>query len=132
MSTNNKNKNGYITLFSILIAGAIGLASTVSMLILGLNSTKISSAIEQSNQSKAIVNGCMEQALQYIKDNPDFTGSGTVPFPNGDCLYTITGASPNKTIQITGVVGTITRKGEITIDQINPINIASWQEVDDF
>ncbi len=128
------NKNGYITLISVLIVGAVGVVITTSLILLGLGSSRTSFAIEQSNQAKGLANACAEEALQQIRDSTPYTGSGNLAFGEGSCSYTVSSqGGQNRTITSSGLVGTITRKVKIIIDRINPaIQVVSWQEVSDF
>lgn len=127
-------EKGYVTLLSVLILGAIGTAIAVSLLLLGVSSSRTSFALEQSNQAKALVNTCAEEALQQIRDSTPFTGTGNLTLGQGTCSYTVTSqGGHNRTITSSGTVGTILRKVKILIDTINPsINVTSWQEVADF
>lgn len=128
------NNRGYITLVSVLVVGAVGVAIAVSLILLGLGSSRTSFAIEQSNQAKALANACAEEALQQIRESTPFTGSGSLMLGQGTCTYTVTSqGSQNRTITSSGTVGTIIRKVKIIINKINPtIQVVSWQEVSDF
>ncbi|MBI4713619.1 hypothetical protein HY771_00305 [Candidatus Uhrbacteria bacterium] len=130
----NKKRGGYITLLSVLVIGAVGLAITTSLLLLGLSSSRSSFAIEQSDQAKALANACVEEALQQIRDSTPFTGTGSLTLGQGTCGYTVTSqGGQNRTVTATGTVGTIVRKVKVIITNINPtISISSWQEVADF
>ena len=128
------SKQGYITLISVLIVGAVGVAIATSPVLLGLGSSRTSFAVEKSNQAKALANACTEEALQQVKDSTPFTGSGSLTMGQGTCTYTVTNqGGQNRTITSTGTVGTIIRKVKVIITKINPkITVSSWQEVSDF
>lgn len=128
------NNEGYMLLLSVLILGAAALAAAVSILLLGLDSERTSFALEQSNQAKALVNACAEEALQQIRESVPFEGSGSLDLGQGGCTYTVTKLTgQNRAVIVSGTVGTIIRKVSIALDKITPsINITSWQEVDDF
>ena len=130
----NTQENGYITLLSVLVVGAVGVAIAVSLILLGLGSSRTSFALEQSNQAKALTNACAQEALQQVRDSTSFTGTDNLTLGQGTCTYTVThNGGQNRTIISSGTVGTIIRKVEVTIDTINPqINITSWQEVGNF
>lgn len=130
---NKEKSRGYIALISVLVLGAVGTAVAISLVLLGLGSSRSSFALTQSNQAKALANACSEEALQKIRDSTPFTGTGSLSLGQGTCSYAVTsGSAQNRTITSTGTVGTIIRKVKITIDTINPsINITSWQEVAD-
>lgn len=128
------NNGGYITLISILIVGAVGVAIALSIILLGVGSSRTSFAVEQSNQAKALANACAEEALQQIRDSTPFTGSGNLTLGQGTCSYIVTSqGAQNRTVTASGTVGTIIRKVNIIISKINPtITVTSWQEVDNF
>lgn len=122
---------GFITLISVLVVSAVGVAITLSMILLGLGSSRTSFAMEQSNQAKALANACAEEAMQQIRDSTPFTGTGNLTLGQGTCTYTVTNdGGQNRTITTSGTVGTIIRKDTVIINQINPtITVTSWQEV---
>lgn len=125
---------GYITLISILIVGAVGVAITLSLILLGLASSRTSFAVEESNQAKALANACAEEGLQQISGSILYTGSGGLSLGQGSCSYVVTaGVGQARTVTASGTVGDISRKVRVELDSINPqINITSWQEVADF
>ena len=131
---NIKKSDGYLILLSVMIIGAVSLAIVISMLLSGLGTSRTSFAHQQSVQAKALVNACVNEALQQIRDNTAFTGSNNLSLGQGDCTYTVTNTGgENRTIQASSTVGLIIRKTQATVSQINPsITIASWQEVSAF
>jgi len=126
--------HGYITLISVLVVGAVGIAITTSLILLGVGSSRTSFAVEQSNQAKGLANACAEEALQQIRDSTPYTGSGNLALGQGTCTYTVTSqGGQDRTITASGTVGTIVRKVSIVITKISPsITISTWQEVSDF
>lgn len=130
---NNRSQDGFITLISILVVGAVGVAITLSLILLGIGSSRTSFAVEQSNQAKSLANACAEEALQQIRDSTPFTGTSSLTLGQGTCTYTVTSQGvQNRTITASGTVNTIIRKVTIIIDKINPtIQVVSWQEVAD-
>lgn len=129
-----RRQAGYITLLSTLFLVAIGGVVAGSLILLGLGFSKSSFALDQSMQAKALANACAEEALEKIVESTPFSGSSTITLSNGSCSYTVTKLTgQNRTIIISGTVGTIIRKISISIDKITPnINVSSWQEVADF
>lgn len=127
----NKKQDGYIALVSVLVVGAVGVAITLSLILLGVGSSRTSFAIEQSTQAKALANACAEEAMQQMRDSTPFTGSGSLTLGQGTCSYTVTSqGGQNRTITASGTVSTTLRKVEIIINSINPtIQVVSWQEV---
>lgn len=128
------SSKGFTTLVAMLVVGAIASAVAISLLLLGISTTKNSLAMQQSFQAKALADACAEYALQQIRNSTPYSGSGSLTLGQGTCNYAVanTGGS-NRTITAYGTVGTVVRKVKITISQINPrIIIATWQEVADF
>ena len=127
-------KKGYITLLMVIIVGAIGVATSVSLLLLGIGSSKTSLSIEKSNQAKALVNACAEAALDQIRSSPAFSGSAGLTFGQGNCSYAVTNlGGENRLINASSAVDGVLRKVKIILNKITPkISLTSWQEVSDF
>lgn len=126
-----RGERGFVTLISVLVVGAVGTAITVSLILLGLASSRTSFALEQSNQAKGLANACTEEALERIRELTAFVGSGNLSFGQGTCTYNVvnTGGS-NRTATATGSVGTTIRNTSVLVNVINPrIILTSWQEV---
>jgi shikimate 5-dehydrogenase len=136
LSASNKKRaaQGFVTLVSVLVVGAVGIAVAVSLLLLGVGSSRTSFAAQQSAQARALADACAEEALQQINDSTPLTGSGNLSIGAGTCNYTVVSlGGQNRNIEAYGTVQNTLRKVEIDIDKINPsINITSWQEVADF
>lgn len=129
-----KQHAGYVTLLSVLIVGSIGAALAVSLILLGLGSSRTSFALHESTLAKALSDACAEEALEKIRDVPSFSGNGVLNFGQGICNFTVqsTGGE-NRTVSVSSTVGSVVRKVKITLDKITPqINIVSWQEIADF
>ena len=127
-------KKGYITLLMVIIVGAIGVATGVSLLLLGVGSSRTSLSFEKSNQAKALSNACAEAALDQIRSSPSFSGSAGLTFGRGRCSYQVLNlGGQSRLINASGTVDEVVRKIKITLNQITPkINLTSWQEVSDF
>jgi hypothetical protein len=125
-------KKGYVMLITMLIISAVGLAISISSILLGLGFSNSSFSLEKSAKAKYYSSACAEVALQAIWDS-DFTGSDNLSFADGSCLYEVIDlGGDNRTINAIGVSGTVTRKNQISIDQLSPfIRITAWQEVAD-
>lgn len=119
---------------SVLIIGAVGTSIVISLILLGIGSSKTTIVIEQSYEAKALADLCTEEALEQIRLATAFTGTASIDIGTGNCEYTIANTGgENRTIQSTGTKGTVIRKVEVSINQINPtIEIVSYKEVVDF
>jgi len=131
-TTKDYNNKGYIALMSVVIIGAAGAAIAVSVILLGLASSRSSFVIGQSSQARALTEACAEQALQNIRDSSVFTGSGQLVLDSGVCSYeVIDSGGESRTIFASGTVETVVKKLRIDISVINPmITCDSWQEVE--
>ena len=129
-----RKSSGYITLVSVLIIGAIGVTLTTAVILAGVSTSQTSFTLEQGKEARALADACAEEALQQIRDNASYTGSSGLTYSNGTCTYSVVSTGgENRTIEAEGLVGTIRRRAELTIDTISPqINIVTWQEVADF
>lgn len=122
-------------LLSVLIVGAVGLAISTAVILLGIGAGKSSLTLQQSNQAKALANACQEEALQKLRESIYYSGNQTISFTNGSCtIQTISGAgNTNRTIQTSGTIGNVQRKIKVIVATVHPaITIQSWQEVADF
>jgi hypothetical protein len=127
-----RNTGGYVTLLSVLVVGAVGLAVTASLLLLGIGSARTSFAVRQSLQAKSLASACAEQGLEQIRANISYVGTGNLSLGQGVCSYTVTNqGGSNRTIDSVGTVGTVVRKSRVIINAIIPlIIVSSWQEVE--
>lgn len=125
---------GYITLMSVIIVSAMATSIALSLIILGLDSSRSSFALIQSNQAKGLANACAEVALNQIRNSTPYTGGETINLTEGSCSYLVTSlGGQGRNIRAESIVGEVVRRIEIEIDQINPeINILTWQELADF
>ncbi len=123
------NKGGYITLISVLIIGAIAIAITTSMLLLGLGSSRTSFALEQGYQAKALANLCSEEALQQIRSSTSFSGTNNLSAGQGTCTYTVTNTGGQNRLRYgQRIVAMISKRASVNIDSINlRMNIVSWE-----
>lgn len=124
-------KNGYVALISVLIVGALAVAVTTGVLLLGLAWSQSSFTVEQSYQAMGLADACIEEALQQIADSTPFTGIGTLALGQGTCAYTVTNTGgQSRSVTSQGMVGGVVRKVGVTLNQIRPkIALTSWQEI---
>ncbi|QQR77651.1 MAG: hypothetical protein IPJ67_00675 [Candidatus Moraniibacteriota bacterium] len=129
-----KNQSGYVTLLSVLVVGAVGVAVSTSLLLLGLGISRTGFSFQQLYQAKALSSACTEEALQKVRNDTLFFGSGSLSLGQGNCDYTVTNqGGQNRLVTVTGTVGTIVRRTKVILSTINPkITITSWQEISSF
>ena len=126
----HKSPSGFVTLISVLILGAVGMAVVVSLMLLGIDSSRTSLVLEQSLQARGLADACTETALQQIRTNNAFTGTATLTFGTGSCTYTVTNpGGTSRNIVVSGTVGTIIRRISVNLSAVSPVTISLWQEV---
>jgi hypothetical protein len=129
-----ESRKGYVALLSVLVIGAIGVVSMLSVLLSGVNASKTDLALQQAGSAKVLASSCGEEALQSILETGTTSSSGGLTISPGTCTYVITSQNgQNITVNATGQVGTITSKVKIVIATTTPaILLSSWKEVGDF
>jgi hypothetical protein len=126
--------NGFVLLTSMFVVSAVGLAISVSLLLLGTGASRSGLVLQQGKEAAGLADTCAEEALERIRNDSAYTGTQIITRGNGSCEYAIiTGAGEERTIESIGTVDTVIHNVQVHINQINPrINITSWQEVGDF
>lgn len=128
-------KGGYAFLVGVLAVGAIGAATTVSMLLLGLAAQQSGAAVVNSAQAWEYANTCMERALRLLRTDLAYVGEQTVTFAQGTCTISTIGGSGNerRTLCVEGESQDSTRKMEVTVKTVFPSTlIQDWKEVTSF
>lgn len=131
MDQQHSTNRGFIVLMSTLIAGAIGIAITASIILLGLSSSRSSFTFVQHRQAYWAANGCVEEALGAIRDTTSYVGGDSFSIGQGTCTYIVTDTGgETRTISAEGIVGNVYSRLFVVVADINPeIIITSWQEV---
>ncbi|OGH11265.1 MAG: hypothetical protein A2857_06595 [Candidatus Levybacteria bacterium RIFCSPHIGHO2_01_FULL_36_15] len=134
MINNNKSKNGYIALISILIISTVTSAIALSLSLLGINEAKNSLGLKKGYETLKIAEGCAEEALYRLKNNQTYSGTiAPLNVGNGSCTITISGANPTYTILINAVLPekpSYAKSLRLTVVAVGKdINITSWQEI---
>jgi len=129
-----KQRNGYITLISVMVVSAVGLSIAVSLILLGIGAGKNSQSQEYMVQARGLSNACAELALLQVRNSNAYIGTTNVTLGAGECSYTVSSSGgANREIQSTGTVKGVVRKVKVLINQLTPtLNVSSWQEVVDF
>ncbi len=130
----NNTQRGFIVLISTLVVGAVGVAITASIILLGLSSSRASFSLSEHTRAYWVANGCVEDALEQIRENTSYVGTLTENIGEGSCTYTVTDdGGEARTIKSEGVVRDFYSRLVVSVSSINPeIIIASWQEVATF
>lgn len=133
MQQQQLNKNGFVTLFSLIILMVISVSVFTSILLVNIDSLNSVEATRQGIVARSLANSCMEIAINELKDDQAYTGNETFTFTNGTCqIISISGSgNTNRTIRVSGSADGYVRKVEALVLEINPAtSISYWQEID--
>lgn len=128
-------RNGYMFLFSIIIVGAIAVATLGSLLLIGVGSLQIGATVEQSEQAGSLAQTCAERALRSLWEESAYQGNEQVVLAEGECDILPIGGSgnENRSVCTEGRVGLTVRRYQILLKRILPsIQVYSWREVEQF
>ena len=131
MERTHKTRNGYITLLGLIVIGSAALGIVTSLLGFGLAATRTAVNAQESAQARFLADACIEEALEQVRTDTSFLGSGTLSAGGGTCTYTIaaSGGREGRTITATGTRGTMVRRTRVIVTGINPrLVIGSWAE----
>lgn len=123
-------QKGFSTLFAVLLLGGVALTLTLTLSTSSLWSIRSSRDAGVSNTAKSLVNACAEIALEAMRENNSYTGTGNVTLNGNTCSYTVTNTGgTTRSLSVTGTVRDITRNLSITTSAFNPLTVSSWQEI---
>ncbi len=116
MPLNVNNQKGYIALIAILIIVTATLAISVSINILSIGETQVGLYRQQSAQSFALADACVEEAYIRIQRDNAYAG-GNLNLSFGSCTITVVSSGADRTITAAAVVDSIERRieSEVTI-----------------
>ena len=120
---------GYVLLISVIIVGAIAASIAVALLYLGAGDSKNAISHQQSERAKAAANACAEEALEQIRANGNFSGTGNISLNGGSCVYNVinTGGT-TRSITASSTVSGVSRRAAISVTAISPVLTVTWQE----
>ena len=130
-----KRKNGFVTLMSVIVIGAVGTSVALTLLLLGTDSLRSTQTLFESAKAKAYADTCAEEALLSLRQDINYAGGATINFPDGSCdiLPIDNNGTQTPLVKIEGTVGLTKRRVEILARQVNPqLTINYWREVAGF
>lgn len=123
-----KNK-GFLTLFIVVILGSVALGLILSLSQGSFMSIKTSNDNKKFAELKLVVDTCAEIALEKVRENNHYIGSGSVLIGGNTCNFNILDEGLRKRVEVSSTFGNFNKGLVILIDSFNPINIFSWQEI---
>ena len=127
--TKQNTQKGFGTLYIVIILGMVVLSLSLWLSTGSFWSIQNGVNLKTSQQTKSLTEACAEVALEAMRENNNYTGTDSVTIGSNSCTYTVsdTGGN-NREINISGTIGSVTRKLRVTTSSFNPIVISSWQE----
>jgi hypothetical protein len=128
---NNKRQNGFILLITVIVLGVVGIAVTVSLLLLGIGMTKSNFSWESAQIAKGMANTCAEEGLNNLQANVNYTGTGSVTIGSNSCSFTVTNTGgTTRSVSASATVRGSTRRVNVTVSAVTPkITVSQWAEV---
>ncbi len=133
-----KLQQGYILVVTVLFIGAILVATTASLLLLGWAAEQNGVVYNETNQALEAARGCTDIAIQELREDTTYGGDETYGLPNnlGSCTVLLIQGSGtrDRTICTEGTSGGVTFGGVTTrrvltvIDELFPRVIISRSE----
>ena len=133
MQQQRSNKQGFVTLFSLIILMIISIAVFSSILLVNVDSLRSVEAVRQGIIARSLANTCAEVALNKLKDDNNYQGNESLTLTSGSCeILSISGSgNTNRIIRTTGNANQFIRKSEIKVTTLNPsTDIDYWREID--
>ena len=129
-----KLQKGIIALTTVLITGAVVLFIGLGMTLRSMIESDISLDQELSQKALVMATSCMEQALLLLANNSSYNGNETITIGTQTCsIGTITGEGEERSVQSSSNVYGYTSRLIVTVSDVTPpLQISSWQEVDNF
>lgn len=132
---NVHSAHGFVTLMSMLVASAIGIAIAIPLLLSSIDLSRAALVRQTGVQARALADACAEVALAKLHDTKSYGGNETLTLSTGTCtiLPVLGSGTKERTVQTIGTTGMAVRKLSIDISDLKPrVTISSWREVGDF
>lgn len=131
---NLKLQKGSIALISLLLISVISM-----ILALGISETSISTSYQYLNNSSSkeayyVAEGCLEEVISRLERSADFSGMTLNIDADTNCVATVTGGTPSKTITIIVNKLNYQQEFEAAVDLtaegvINNADLSNWKEI---
>ena len=113
---------------TLLVFMVMGVTITTAGVILIVNNSRITSAVQESVVARQIAESGAENAMIRLLRDPSYTGE-SLTVGSGTAEITVTGSGPI-TIVSAGKSGNYIRKIQVIADDIdNKLTVTSWKEV---
>ena len=124
-------KNGYVSLISVVIIGAIVLAAVLSLTFISLQQSAGMVDRTRTLSNYYLANACANEALVELQKDSNYTGNENISIDNYSCkIENISGSgNSGRTIIASSQIANQQKKIKIDIDQLRPVTIIKfWGE----
>ncbi len=123
------DQKGYIALIAVVIITAVTLAISLSLNVLSIDELQISLLRQESVQSQALAQTCLEEAYGRLRQDNDYSG-GSLNIGDGSCTISIAGLFIFRRITVAAQVQNVERRLQSMVS-VNgtTLQIYNWQEI---
>jgi len=126
------SREGMVALLTIIIVGAAVFIMAFSASLLGLGELEMGYDSQQGEESFAIVDGCMEEALRHLRIDNTYAGD-TLNLGGGSCIISVVSAGNDRTVSVIATLGNYSKSLEVDLtlsgDNSDIITVNSWEEI---
>ncbi|OGD09894.1 hypothetical protein A2397_06235 [Candidatus Amesbacteria bacterium RIFOXYB1_FULL_44_23] len=120
---------GFATLSMVLIISAVLMVIVVTVSLLSVGEGQSALASELGGNDAYLVDGCVEDLLRKVHDNPSYAGT-TITRPEGTCSISYTLSGPISWNVVVGESGTdFGRRVRVIFTCGQNITLTSWVEI---
>jgi len=113
---------------TVLVVGSVSLAVALSIALRGIGELQMGFSENQTFETLAIADGCLQEALMRISLDASYVG-GALTVGDGSCTITVTSQGTERTIAMTATLDRWTRKFTVRTDRIkNRVKVLTWEQ----
>jgi hypothetical protein len=130
-----KDKDGFIALTSVIIINAFLLVIFIGMFFSAAEQIERADSREFSITALGLANSCVEEALNEIKNNIDYSGSETINIGTDDCqIMSVDKTDTTRVVKALGSSNDYTKRVQVEVNIYNHpyLEIIDWRVVSDF
>lgn len=125
-----KDQKGLVVLIAVLIISAVILAIGVSLTLAGIDEISMVDYQDHSQETLAIADGCLEEALLSLNRDNDYSGA-SLNLGNGSCIIEVSGEGESRTILVMATLNNYTRRLEAEVSLSPEFMLISREELTD-
>ena len=126
-----RTSSGYVLLLGVLILGIAGSIVAVTVSLLGTDMTRQKIMKHEEVSALYVAEGCIEQALERLRQDNNYSGENNVIIGEGTCSVSVTNTGGStREIIATGYVRDAEHSIEVQVNALRPtLEVSSWQDI---